>query len=310
MRGAEGLEMGHVCQNRKHGEPFWEKNVTNTEAPEDQDAHPNRSIAWRYALTLIFLLCCLSVIGLGVWKVELLTSLGLIGYFYYLVVVVFSLLAAAFLFGALSSHAKYHGKQFGGTLTLGGPVVLFLLVVILSFKLPPAPSNFSFTVYVHGAADPQDLALRGTGSVYMDLAGNRTKAPIEADGQALFSDIPANFRGQAVPVGLDAEDYELVDSHQEIQLTGSKAYIEVQKKAGHIRGHVNDEHRGPVGGATIEVSGITVKTNRSGYFDIAIAGDQLQSNMMLTAVAPGYIPWHDPVVANSNDMEITLRSER
>lgn len=99
--------------------------------------HPqNRNwgdIAPYAALSLGSFLGFLLLFVLLLWKVDKLVALGLTGNFYYLLLVMLGLTAAGFLFGALQSFATYKGRQFAGTLILGGPVVVFLMVLILGF---------------------------------------------------------------------------------------------------------------------------------------------------------------------------------
>src|ERR1039458_967624 len=77
-----------------------------------------------------------------IWKAEELVALGLTGRVYYIVLLPLGLAAAAFLFGVVKSYATYRGRQLGGKLVLGGPIIAFLLVVILGFVLVPDPSTF------------------------------------------------------------------------------------------------------------------------------------------------------------------------
>ena len=261
-------------------------------------------------LSLCSFLCALVLLALLLWNAEKLVALGLSGNLYYLVLLPLGLSVAAFLFGGLRSYARYRGKQFGGVLELGGPVVAFVIVLILGFCLPAPASNFSLTVYVHGPGGPQDMVLRGTGSIMIDTAGLRRKASIGNDGEAFFPEIPANFRGQEVPVALDAAGYELVDPHQKFHLAGSSVYVEVRKKPGRISGYVHDDDGKPLAAVSIVVAGLTTSSNGAGYFELGIPGDQLQPSLTLNAVVSGFIPWNDTVVPNSNDVTITLHRQR
>ena len=257
-------------------------------------------------LSLCGFLCGFGVLVLMLWKVERLVALGLTGKLYYLVLLPMGLSAAAFLFGALRSYGHYRGKQVGGALELGGPVVGFVIVLILGFWLPEPASNFPLTVYVHGAGGPQDLALRGLGSVVIDTAGLRRRAPIGSDGEAFFPEIPANFRGQEVPVAIDARDYELIDPNQKVRLIGSTAYVEARKKAGRVMGYVHDDKGKPLAGVSIVVAGLMTSTDGAGHFDLVIPGNQLQPSLTLEAIASGFALWSDTIVPNSNDVVITL----
>jgi hypothetical protein len=272
-------------------------------SPEDR----NRILLFT-AFSLAFILCVLVLVELFLSNAEKLVALGLIGHLYYIVLSLVGLSAAAFLFGALRSSAKYRGRQFGGALELGGPVVVFALVIVLGFVLPPPPSNFPVTVFVHEAGSAQNL--RGIGYVVIDTGGLRRKAPIDKDGTAVFLEIPASFRGQVVPVYLDADGYELADLNQKLQLNGSSFYLEVRQKAGRIAGHVKSDIQTPLAGVAIAVGGITTLSDAAGHFELAIPGGQLGHDLTLLAVAPGYVPWRDTVVPNANDITITLHRQR
>ena len=166
--------------------------------------NPSASQPWSriapYAtLSLFGFLCALVIILLLVRNADKLVALGLVGHLYFFALVPLGLSAAAFLFGALRSYARYRGKQLGGFLELGGPVVGFVLVLMLGFWLLAPASNFPLTVYLHGASGPQDLPLRGTGNVMIDTGGLRRKASIGNDGEAFFPEIPANFRDKKSP---------------------------------------------------------------------------------------------------------------
>lgn len=263
-----------------------------------------------YALLSLFSICALILLALLLWNADKLVALGLAGNLYYLVLLPLGLSVAAFLFGALRSYARYRGKQFGGVVELGGPVVAFVIVLILGFSLPAPALPFSLTVYVHGPNGPQDLALRGSGYLMLDTGGERKRRPIGNDGEVVFSEIPANFRGQEVPIALDADGYELADPRERVLLTGSSVYVEVLKKPGRIRGYVHDDKGRPLAKVSIEVAGLTALSDAAGYFELAIPGDRLRPSLMLNAVASGFAPWSDTVVPNSNDVSITLYRQR
>src|ERR1700733_9699639 len=104
--------------------------VTNAGSSRDQsDPNSWSEIAPYAVLSLGGFLCALLLIVLLLRNAEKLVALGLTGNLYYLVLVPLGLSVAAFLFGALRSYARYRGKQFGGVLELGGPVVAFVLVL-------------------------------------------------------------------------------------------------------------------------------------------------------------------------------------
>ena len=223
-----------------------------------------------------------------IWKADLLARLGLTGNLFYIVLLPMGLAAAGFLFGVIRSYTRYGGKQLGGMLELGGPIVAFLLVVILGFVLVIPVTTFPLTVYVHGQGEPQDLVLRNSGDVLLDLGGDRRRQPIGADGQAYFPAIPQTFRGQEVPIGVESAAFELSDPKQKRRLDESSVYLSVQRKAGHLSGRVQDDNGSPITGATIHVAGLSEVTDSAGHFEFVIPGDRLQPELDLEAVASDY----------------------
>jgi hypothetical protein len=261
-------------------------------------------------LSLGSFLAFLVLLGLLLWKADKLAALGLTSNFYYLLLVLLGLTASGFLFGALRSYAKYSGQHFGGRLELGGGVVVFLLVIILGFRLLPASLNFPLTVFVHGVAGPQELILRNSGHVVLDIGGDRRREPIGEKGQAFFPEIPSNFHGLSVNVSLDAPGYELANPAQKQVLDGPSLYLEVRRQPGHIAGRVQDENGMPLAGVGIRVAGLpTVLTDSFGQFDVTVPGDQLQAELPLHVLAKNYIQWNGDAVPNANEMTITLKHQ-
>ena len=157
-------------------------------------------------LSAISFLFGVGLLLLLLWNAERLVSLGLVGNLYYIVLLPLGLATAGFLFGVLRSYARYTGKQFGGTLELGGPIVGFALVVIGGFYLPkPAAESFDVTVLVRGEKGSHDLVLRNSGMVWMTLGADRRNEKIGDKGQADFKNIPARFRGQEVAISVEAD---------------------------------------------------------------------------------------------------------
>jgi hypothetical protein len=261
-----------------------------------------------YALiALASFLCGIGVLGLMLWKAEALTKLGLIGNLYYVVLLPLGLCAAVFLFGVVRSFARYKGEQYGGNLELGGPIVAFVLVLGGGFILvPKPPSTFPLTVYVHGEAARNDLVLRNSGRVFVDLDGDRQSRSIGENGEAYFPAIPDRFRGQEVPIWVDATGFESTIADQKQRVDGGSLYLPVRKKSGHLSGRVQDQDGNPISGAELSVAGVLTHSDVSGHFEFIIPGDKLEPEMDLQAVAHGYKAQKYKVVPNANELSITL----
>jgi hypothetical protein len=261
-----------------------------------------------YAITsLICFLCGFSLLALLISKADTLGRLGLTGNLYYLILLPMGLAASGFLFGVLRSYARYRGKQLGGVFELGGPILAFAMVVIGGFVLVPNLATFPFTVYVHGESGPQEIVLRNSGRVVMDLGLDRRSEPIGEKGQAFFPAIPANFRGQDVHITVESADFETINSSQELRLDGANLYLAVRKRSGRISGLVQDSDGSPVAGAVVGVAGLSKTTDALGRFEFTIPGNLLSDELGLQAVATGYSPTRLKVVPGSNEIVVVLR---
>jgi hypothetical protein len=139
-----------------------------------------------------------------VYRVPALVESGVQGQVFYLLMIPWALSCAAFLFGAMKSYARFTNKRVGNALELGGPVVLFCLVLVGGFKLvPPAPETFDLAVRAHS----KDSPLINSGQITLDLPG-LPHANIGPDGEANFKGLSARFRGTPIRVLAHVEGYE------------------------------------------------------------------------------------------------------
>lgn len=230
----------------------------------------------------------LLILVLLLFNARLLVELGLAGKLYYLVLVPLGLAAAAFLFGILKSYASYKGKVLGGALELGGPVIAFLLVLILGFWLVPDPSGFSVTLYVTvGEGSSAEPLSRG--KIMLRLRGDPRTESISPQGTAHFNGIPATLRGQKVGVQLlDASGYET--TQKEITLDREDLSLVVHPKTAEFVGYVRTDVRAPIRSARVSVAGQGVSTDDNGYFKLTITDMKPEQSATLQVSAPGFGP--------------------
>jgi hypothetical protein len=139
-----------------------------------------------------------------VYRVPKLIESGVQGQIFYLLLIPWALASAAFLFGAMKSYARLTYKHLGSFLELGGPVVLFCLVLVGGFKLvPAAPETFDLAVRAHS----EDTPLMSSGQITLDLDG-LPHANIGPDGEANFKGISARFKGVPIRVLAHVDGYE------------------------------------------------------------------------------------------------------
>jgi len=139
-----------------------------------------------------------------VYQVPKLIASGLQDQVFYVLLIPWGLTCAGFLFGVMRSYARFSYKHLGSAIELGGPVVLFCLVVVGGFKLvPPAPETFDLAVRAHSA----DTPLITSGQVTLEQPG-LPHANIGQDGEANFKGVSAKLKGTAIRVLPKVEGYE------------------------------------------------------------------------------------------------------
>jgi hypothetical protein len=147
---------------------------------------------------------------------------------FYILLIPWALSCAAFLFGAMKSYARFTHNHFGSYLELGGPVVLFALVILGGFKLVPTPpETFDLTVRPR-SADSGDPFIT-SGRIVIDLDNNRQVQLINPNGEADFKGIPSKFRGVTIEVIPQIEGYE--EKPQYPRLVGDVLNLTLEKAA-------------------------------------------------------------------------------
>ena len=270
--------------------------------------HPNKAEARRFLVLFFFgILCFFILLTLFILKPDKFVWYGLMGPVYYFLLLFLGLSFGAALVGLLGSQAAYTGNQFGGTLKMSGAAVISLLIPLVGYYLFPPSSNFPLTVFVHGQGGLQDVVLKNSGYVVLDLGPDRRRERIGEKGQATFPGIPSNFRGKQVNVGVDAPGFSTNGSDQTLKLDGEAVYLEVQRRPGRVSGRVCDEDGVPVPNANISLVDLTTTTNSNGYFELELSPDKLSSSRRLSAVAPHFATWTNDIELDSNEVAITLR---
>jgi hypothetical protein len=268
---------------------------------ERPEKHPANS--W---LPFVWFFLALVVVAMIIVFGEKLVGFGLVNQIYYVVLVALGVGAAGALFAGTRSMARYRGQSTWGTLELGGPPVIFFLVLGAGIYFSPGQRPFGLTVFVHGPGGPQDLILRNQGNVAIDLGADRRVEQIGEKGSAFFAGIPPDYRGKSIPVSVMADGFARTDGSS-LRLTGESLYVPVRKQGVLLSGVIVDEAREPVPNATVQVAGQTAKTNGSGRFELSIPGDLVKEEMTLDIRADGFVSQTVAVVPNSNEIRRALK---
>jgi hypothetical protein len=271
-------------------------------AKKATDAPDGRSRVAPFAvLALIAFSIGIGVLFMLLKHAELLVRLGLIGNFYYVVLLALGLSAAAFLFGAMQSYAKYNGKVLGGALELGGPVVCFFLVVILGFYLLPRTDKLDLRVYVHRATGEQDIVREGV--VWADLPSARREESINVKGEANFEGVPASDKGKSFRIWIESDDFT---GSKTVTVDGNAVYLPVTLTLRTLQGRllVDGSGQEAVKGAQLKRGNeVIAHTNDDGFFSAQFPKDTAP----LLFVAEGFDNLQVAAEASSN---ATLRMHR
>jgi hypothetical protein len=234
------------------------------------------------------------------------TQYGLAQSLYYVLLVVVGLLAAGFLFGALHSYGKYRGKVLSGTLELGGPVVIVVIIIFVGLTYASPTSTFSLVIRPHGPLGQTDVLRAGTVTVF--LGTNPRTEQIGSNGQAQFNEVPAAFLGAKVTATADVPGYELVDRASQRIPPSKILYLAMapEQPTSALRGRFLTKDGRPVVNAYVEVNqGLASgHTNEHGDFSIHVPLKR-GSVIHLSADLDG-IPGYDNSVTISDSLELTF----
>jgi hypothetical protein len=253
-----------------------------------------------------------GVAGLGLlllmlWDAQMLVGMGLTGYVWYVLLLLLGLAAAVTTFSLVKSYARYTGNVPGGTLELGGPVVVMVLVIALGFHLVPSPAQqFDVTIFLHGESGRQAVVLRNSGKLSLDLGADKRIEPVGSKGEVRFLGVPANMRGRDVALALDAEIYELANPRLEIRLNQEVFYVAVRPKRLRFGGFVSDDRGRPLARARVSVAGNATTTDLDGRFEIMLPADLPEGDRTVMITAQGYQPWRAQAVPGSNPLQVRL----
>lgn len=208
--------------------------------------------AMAYAsISLVGLFLGIGLLVFYVKEVPELVQSGVQYQVFYLLLIPWALASAAFLFGAMRSYARFTHKSIGNVLELGGPVVLFCLVIFGGFRLVPAPpSVFVLTVRAESATDIGSLIR--TGKVIADFGDDRREAPFNGRGEADFKGIPQSFFGKPVRFLPQVEGY--VEGWQSQTISGDAITLLLQPTPAStrtLRIPVVDRRGHPIVGAVV-----------------------------------------------------------
>lgn len=258
------------------------------------------------------------IIGIGllflfIFKAGDLVAQGVDGKVFYILLLPLGLSASAFLFGVMSSYAAFKGKVLGsGILRLGGPVVLFLIVIILGFELVPDTTPFDFSIFLRDAGGK--AVLTGIGEVRIKLENELKSDSIDEKGCVNFKRIPANFKNTEVIVELEAPGWQFGNGKTVIYCTleGNNATLIIDRDDSLccIFGSVSNGEGKAIVGAKITIKDIQTSTGNDGLFSLSIPREKQQKEQSLSVIKKGYKIWENFVYPETKaEVKVVLQRE-
>lgn len=203
----EGREPAHGTPGDKHQRRNPDSGPFAPDPNNNNQAQPLP--AWAYVLIAFIGL----VLGIGLcffyaYKGPTLPPDGSQNLIYYILLIPCALGCAAFLFGAMRAYALYTQKHPGNALILGGPVVVFCIVLFGGLKLIPVPNPvprdvFELTVRVDGEAGPVT-----TGKITAKIDDFDHAEYVRPNGEANFRTFPLRLKDRTIGFFPEVSGYE------------------------------------------------------------------------------------------------------
>lgn len=193
------------------------------------------------------------------------------GILFYIVLIPFGLVVAGFLFGALKSYAKASGKNMHGTLELGGPVVVFVLLLYGGVYFQNnfnKSSSFSLHLYFYG--DQQKASKLNEGDVRIITNGSPVTRSLNSEGSISIS-LSSDQRGKKIMLDPFISGYKQNQIETKIPEESDvlDVILEPATYSTKVSGYVFDkEGQIPKGNLFLEWAGIKVPIDESGKYSL------------------------------------------
>ncbi len=168
---------------------------------------------------------------------------------YFFLLVIIGMVCAAFLSGAMKSHAKYTGQVYGGTLELGGPILVLVVLIFLGYKFMPKKDSFTLKFTVFGSASKAELINNGQLKILL----NKPDSQRIENGFVSFTDVDTKYRGKPIDIIANAPGYYSLGQSVPIPEEDNPIELHLQRRPDSIQvsGMVTDKKGQPVKNALV-----------------------------------------------------------
>jgi hypothetical protein len=176
---------------------------TRRQPGASESEHPSRPMS--FLISAVGLVLAVTLLFAYVFLAPRLISANFQNQFYYIVLIVAGLVAAAFLVGGMRSydaHVTY--KRFGLIVQAGGAVAVFLMVVGIGLYAIPKLDTFNLTIRPIG---PHQQSIK-TGNVTIQYGDKTDTEAVGQNGEANFKQIPQTHWGRKIKITPEIDGYD------------------------------------------------------------------------------------------------------
>jgi hypothetical protein len=151
---------------------------------------------------------------------------------------------------------------------------------------------FTTTVKVHGWKGESHIPLKGKGHIKITLGDKPDRSPINADGEAIFRQVPSVYDGRDVPIEIDDtgdEPWYLVE--KSVRLGKNRAgLVEVRLRGlERFSGQVLDSRTNEgLPDVTVYIAGVETVTDERGGFSVEIPLERQETSQEVVLSKAGY----------------------
>lgn len=170
--------------------------------------------------------------------------------------------------------------------------------------------SMQLTVMVQGVDGLPIPELQNTGKIIVDFGNDRRAPLIGQDGRTNLGEIPQKFRGEKIPLVLQAEGFEATEPDKQYIMEGKAVYFFVKRDSslGLVQGIVKDRSgENFIAGALVMIDQeTTLKTDSLGRFRTVLPPEKQRDTYTITVKKEGFKVKTDYYKPKSSPTEIRL----
>jgi hypothetical protein len=213
-----------------------------------------------------------AIVGVAILVLIELKTPGLTRQVFFLIAFALGISAAAVLFGAMTSYARYTGSLSLGTLKLSGPPVVFFAVIVAAYQLAPSPDYFNLDIYLRR---PDNTLITNGKILLHNERGCNREASIQDGDRAIFTQLGISCTGE-VTIDPSIDDFEPVNRQRSLSESDTSITLEMKPLAltcilfGKLIDPLHPQK--PIKGARVQASANPrlVESNEFGLFSATI----------------------------------------